>query len=202
MAAHTENTITSMTSLRSSIETDKHVFRWFMYVVTRPAVLTDLIIDKNARELYDRLKRAVSYQRILCVFLLCLLLSAYFSKKYLILLCSAVILYVCVNLHLKIKKLIIEISVHLLARDYQPSQFGRQTLYQIGEFYARKYNIKSLVSSMTSVDSIMRRVVFGAWMLLTFIIPLSFFQFWILIICIYFIAYAIVHLSLIYNRLK
>ncbi len=201
MAQHTENAITSMSSLQSTIETDKHVFRWFMYLITEPAVKSDIILDQNTQKRYDQLKTTISYQRISCLFLLCLLFFTYYSKQYLLLFLGAALLCFCIILHQKIRKMVSQISIHLISQDFQQSNFDQKTLYQIGEFYGRKYKIKSLVIAMTSVDAIIRRMVLYALIFATFILPSNFFQFWMLVMSTYYIAYAITHMSLIYNRL-
>lgn len=196
------NTITSLQSLQSTLETDSHVFRWFLYLITQQGVKSALAVDKNIHEYYESLKRTVSLERILCVILLSVLLFAYFSKQYQIFFPGAILLCICVNLHRKAKNLITRISIHLISQDFEQANFSQLTLYQIGEFYGRKYQVKPFVMMMTSADEIVRRMALAAWVFGTFIMPLSFFGFWGSLLGTYFITTAIIHTSLIYNRLK
>ena len=203
MIPHNQVPLIAITSLRSTIETDSQVFRWFLYLITHPTVKSELSVDKCTEEIYERLKRWIGGERILCLSILGLIIYIYFSKQYL--LCYLAILWFGLYLivHQKIKKYVTQISLSLISKDFKSAEFNKRTLYQIGEFYGHKYQIKSLVMAITSTENILRKVAIAAWFFLIFIFPVNFFGFLaILTLTIYVITPAVIHLSVIYNRLK
>jgi len=195
-------TITSLTALQRTIETDQDVFRWFLYLISQAAVKTEIATENNIQQLYTRLKITIFYQQALWALFLVLAFFTYHSKEYLPILLGAVVLLFCFILNQKVKRLVTEISTSMISRDFQKSNFGQQTLFQIGEFYVKKYNVKSLLMMLTSVDMVIRKVLLYAWIIATFINPLGFRNFCLFIIAAYIIVSALINSSLIYNRLK
>lgn len=195
---------TSFSTLTSTIKNDQHVFRWFMHLIEQPAVKIELIQEEDIRGLYVHLRRNLRYQYILYLFILSALVIAFLQHQYLVVVggVSIILIYAYCTAHQKLRQCVSSISTRLIAHDFDEASLQENTLYQIGEFYSRKYKIKSLVHCITSVDAPLRTLLFCSLFFVLFIHPGGFWYYWIVIIGTYDILNTILNTPFIYKILN
>ena len=113
-----------------------------------------------------------------------------------------ILIYFYYVAHQKIKECASSISSRLIARDFDETSLQKNTLYQIGEFYGRKYKIKSLVHNITSVDATIRTILFCSLFSFSFIHPVSFWRYWGIIVGTYYILNTLLNTPLFYKILE
>jgi hypothetical protein len=193
---------TSFSTLISTIKDDQHVFRWFMHLIEQPAVKTELVREENIRGLYAQLRRNLRYQYILYPPILIALSIAFLQHQYLIGGVGMILIYFYYAAHQKIRKCVSSVSTRLIAQDFDETSLHEKTLYQIGEFYSRKYKIKSLVHSITSVDAPLRTLLFCSLFFVLVIHPGGFWYYWLVIVGTYDILNTILNTPFIYKILN
>jgi len=194
--------VTSIKSLISTIRTDKQVRRWFAHLISQQTVQGMLSKDNETEAAYRRL-RNVSYQeRIARFFLLGALSLAVITFQFRWGLLAAALFMVNIFLQMQKKGCVVKICSFLISKDFDKSLFAQNTLYQIGEFYSRKYNVAPLINAITSVDTVTRKAVFYTIIFTTLIYPLSFWQTWGSVLAAYYISYGLVSAAFIYNRTR
>ena len=62
MAIPFHKAVSSLEAIASSIDTDEQVFRWFNFLVTRPAISEHLTDVNHAATLYPRLRKILCLQ--------------------------------------------------------------------------------------------------------------------------------------------
>ena len=194
--------ITSVNSLISTIKTDKQVRRWFIYLILQRGLKEELSEKREARALYKKF-RSILYQEKAAFFLflsvfLFIVVTQQFQYSFLLI----IFFVICVLLQVRKREYIVKICTFLVNRDFDRSLFAQKTLYQIGEFYGRKYNIVSLVNTITFVDVVTRKAVFYTIIFATFIYPLNFWQTCGSVLAAYYIFYGLVNAAFVYRRAK
>jgi len=202
MKQNTTN-VSSLEALTSSIDTDKQVYRWFTLLVSQPSLRSKLTSIKKMKTTYQEIKKIISIQRLIFLFLLGSLLILIVLKQYFLLFLGLLFSYPLVVLHLKKKRCVMAISQHILSRDFEIEDLCKKTLYQICEIYSKKYKIPSLVDTIYAQDNISRKTIIFTFVFTAWIYPLNniFFVF-LAVILSYNIVYALMNTSFIYKNLK
>ncbi len=192
--------ITSINSLISTIKTDKHVQRWFLYLISQPGFREEASKDLETGALYKKFRRLFYMERTAFVLLLGTLVFVVMTQQFQHILPLAALFVASVFLQVKKRGYVVGACSFLVNRDFEEAQFAHKTLYQIGEFYSRRYHIVSLVNAITSVDVVTRKAVFYTIIFATFIYPLNFWQICGSVLAAYYIFYGLVSSTFIYKR--
>jgi len=201
MSQYSKAPISSIKAIKSTIETDALVFRWFLYLITQEKVKRDLTAESQDNKVYDRLKIIIVAQTLSSIVLFGLLIYVVISREFIFLSAVAIIFLITFTLQQAVRRHVSRISYRLIAQHFKPADLGKNTLYQIGEFFAEKYKIKSLVMAMTSIDVIIRKVLLYSIVFALFIFPLAFFPTWVLVLIVYWMTSAIINTSVVYKHL-
>ena len=192
--------ITSINSLISTIKTDKQVHRWFLYLISQPGFREEASKDPETGALYKKFRRLFYMERTAFVLLLGTLVFVVMTQQFQHILPLAALFVASVFLQVKKRGYVVGACSFLVNRDFEEAQFAHKTLYQIGEFYSRRYHIVSLVNAITSVDVVTRKAVFYTIIFATFIYPLNFWQICGSVLAAYYIFYGLVSSTFIYKR--
>lgn len=186
-----DQAVTSVNALISTIRIDNQVRRWFAYLISRQAVKRELSENKEIEAVYKKIRNVSYWQSVIYLFLSCAFLFVVITGqfKYSFVVVSFVL--ISIFLHMKKKERVVRACSFLIKKDFEKSSFARRTLYQIGEFYGRKYNIVSLVDFITSTDGATRKAVLYALIFATLIYPLNFWQTCSVVLAAYYIFYSI-----------
>jgi hypothetical protein len=190
---------TSFSTLASTIKNDQHVFRWFIHLIEQPAVKTELVREENIRGLYVQLRRNLLCQYVLYPPVLIALSVTFLQHRYLSGGAGIILIYLYYLAHQRARGCVSSISTRLIARDFDETSLQEKTLYQVGEFYSRKYKIKSLVHGITSADATIRTALFCSLFFLSFIHPVGFWYYWGSIIGIYCVLNTVLDIPLVYK---
>ncbi len=192
--------VTSINSLISTIKTDKQVRRWFLYLISRPGFREEALQDPKIGILYKRFRRLFCLERTAFILLSGTLVFVVMTRQFQHSLPLAVLIASSVFFQVKKKDCVVGVCSFMVNRDFNEARFARKTLYQIGEFYGRRYHIVSLVNAITSVDVVTRKAVFYTIIFATFIYPLNFWQLCGSVLAAYYIFYGLVSSAFIYKR--
>ncbi len=164
--------LSSIESLTRSVETDGHVSRWFLFLVLQRAVREELFDDNSLS--YRKLDSVITKQRVSCLVLILLSFAVLFSGNYVYLPVLLIPLGYCLKLQKDKRKRVAAISRDKLLKDFDPSELGEHTLYQISEIYAKRYGITSLVDAITALDDVRRKTVIYLFILNFFMLQWQF----------------------------
>ena len=184
---------------KSTIKTDALVFRWFLYLISQKKVKKDLSAHNST---YKRLKNAIFYRNVCSFVLWMALLYMLITEQYAVLCVIVPIGLVYLKLRQIINEYVSTLSLDLIKKHFKSDDVGHQTLYQISEYLANQYHIRSLVMSMTSVDAIVRTTLLFALIFAFCIFPLNFLPFWGAILIVYCATCTLINLPFIYARLS
>jgi len=197
-----QNIISSMTSIISSIDNDRHVYRWFLMLISLPKIQQDLSINNKTKTEYQTLKKIQTTEILTYVAMALMMTASCLIKQPLILLTGALPLGVLINLFRKNRKCVASISKQFLINNIQPDELNRQTLYHTCEYFSRKYNIPSLVDIITFQDFIGRKALLGILLLLPFVYSFNVWQIWTASFIVFYAIIAIINTSFVLRRLK
>ncbi|HPB68055.1 MAG TPA: hypothetical protein PLT76_09790 [Candidatus Omnitrophota bacterium] len=144
------NNITTPESLEATIQNDGQVCDWFSLLLNTASVRDMLTAQGGeAQKAYHRFSRLSRFQTGMTGLLGALLLAAWiFPRNYLgggaALVLSLGLWFVRRQKTAPVQKL----SLILIPKDFDRQSLGKQTLYQVTEFYARRHGIPSLVEAI------------------------------------------------------
>ncbi|MCK5014050.1 MAG: hypothetical protein KAS66_09530 [Candidatus Omnitrophica bacterium] len=202
MYQSTDLPVTSINALISTIKTDKQVRWWFVCLLLQRALKEELSQNKEAGALYKKFRSILCLEKVIFFLLLIVFLLVIVTRQFQYSFLPVIFFVISVFLQVRKRQYIVKVCTFLLKRDFDRSLFARKTLYQIGEFYGRKYNVVSLVNTVTSVDNMTRKAVFYTIIFATFIYPLSFWQIGFSVLAAYYIFYGIASAIFVYKRAK
>jgi len=203
MAQRYHNVVCTVNALTRTIENDRKVSRWFLYLIMQPQVKARGMERENGVRLYKDLKTASVFQIIFDGIFLCLIVLICLSMDIYILLAALPVTYFYMISQLRVRKIVAQISMVLVLQDFKNGSLEKNTLYQIGEYYAQKYNINALVEALISVKTILRNTFFSAYIFVTFIYPQDTVgQFISVIILIVYVMYNVVNMPSVYKHLR
>ncbi len=194
--------ITSIKALLSTIKIDGQVRRWFSYLILQKEVRGELSVDRLVQSLYRKIDTISFLERIVYFLLLAGIIAIVFTENSQYSFLIMIPVSVAIFLSIRRKELIVRVCSALFKRDFTQALFAQKTLYQIGEFYGKKYSTVSLVDAMTSFNVIIRRAVLLTLVFVIFIYKFSFWQTWGLIIAAYCGSYGVMSMTFVYKRIK
>jgi hypothetical protein len=196
------NAVSTMSSVISSIENDRYTYRWFLTLICLPEVQKGLSAQNKAQEDYAALKMIQINKIVLYLLLVGVILFAYLIRQPLVVLIELVPLAALVYLFRKNCGRVAAISRQFLLENISSDELERQTLYQISEYFSKKYNIPSLVDITAGQDSIGRKVILGAIFFLPFIYALSTRQLLLVSFIAFCASLAIVNTAALLRKFK
>lgn len=200
MDAHVNLPVITARIFRKSIETDRHVFHWFLSLVRNPAVKADLQDTPGVSALYRSLSRHLWLAALFGIMGVLVLLYVLLTRQY---------LYLSVGLPLIVAGLIMKhrsgacisaISLALALKIFGEKDFSQSTLYVICEKLGERYHSKALVEAMISVDSLMRGLMIGTLVVGILVHPLEFWPGLLVLIIVYQTGYFVLNLPVIYRN--
>ena len=204
MTTSFHQTINSMETVLSSIETDRQVYRWFTFLIIQPQTKVKFLNSPEIKQEYLTLKKILINQTILYGALIVLLFIILPIKKLPYLLVFLTFIWPYWRLQSDKRKCIIRISRHMLSCDFEETELKRKTLYQITEHYSREYKIPSLVDIIYTSDRLARAILLGLVGIICYIYPLQLrlSQMLIAVLILYFLIKALVDTTFTYRNLK
>lgn len=176
-----KETLTNFDSLASTIEVDDFVFHWFASFINNPNVKNDLKHSEIVKKNYARLKGRITIQILLFFAILFLICHVLLNQSYIFILLGIGIYLLYRFNKEKIKKDVKTISLYIVKNHFTEETIAEKTLYQIGEFFAKKYNTESMVLSITNTDHTLRNFVLFIFLFGSCIYP---FESWVTFILI------------------
>ena len=148
--------ISSLTAILNTIQVDYDTQHWFRYLICQPAVRAQL--SGNAGSDPYHALGAVRRQSTLFIILMILIAwLAGWGKMIWWLGVLPPIMILLRGLHTQEAALTAQISEQLLCRDFSPDQIKKMTLFQISEYYAKRYHLPSLVETVHQANQILQR---------------------------------------------
>lgn len=196
--------VSSINSIASSIKTDPQVFRWFFYALSQTNIRSELVKNRDIRELYDGLEKNSKLYVLVFSALVLVLFTAYSAKIYFLTLSAPVLIYFLFKIDRRRKDTLSKISIPMLLSHFEEAALKQKTLYQICEYYAQKYSIASLVDTIYFCDDISRKVLLTLVIgdITVFIHQFSLWANIIFLTAVYFIFKTLLTSGLIYSRIK
>ncbi|MFA5259701.1 MAG: hypothetical protein WC450_00565 [Candidatus Omnitrophota bacterium] len=147
MNAPVYNNITTLESLGATIQNDYQVLTWFSLLLNTPAIRSFLTArNDGAKHVYERFSRLSHLQSGMTGLLGGIVLAAgVFPQDYIWGGMALSLFAGILSVHRKKTAVIRKLALILIPDNFDQQSLGRQTLYQITEFYARKYGIPSLI---------------------------------------------------------
>jgi|GEM_PF-1633841 len=194
--------VSSLNAIVSSIKVDSQVFRWFEFLVSRPAVQAQLSAHPEVAALYSELKKNALAQMLFLTAAVVLAAFVLFTKHYAAALVSGIFLWPYWQVRNRKVNAIAEISRVLITQDFPEERLAVTTLYQIGEIYSTQFGIPSLVDTIYHLDRIIRIVLLCVFIATWYIIPLSFKDQILLTILSFFLGLSLLKWGFIYKNLR
>lgn len=194
--------ITSPAAIKSTIETDNHVFRWFLFLIGQKDVKKEFIERTKDGKIYTRLKLLLIIQWLCSLFLMVSLIYMLMTRQ--IIIAGALVLALLIHFMVEqdARRKVSAMSLKIIAWHFDGNVLGRNSLYQIGEKLANQYHVRSLVLSMVSVDEIIRKTLLYAIIFVSFIFPMEEMISWGIIITAYWLANVIINIAGVYKNLS
>lgn len=202
MAIPFHKPVSSIEAIRSSIECDPQVYRWFLRYIYHPSIQKQTPINFELQKHYKTLRNFERYTWALLVILAGITLTVFLTKENLFFILGIPVIwgyYRCTSMR---RKQVATISCALLNHDNENIQFESKTLFQICEIYGKGLNIPTLVDTITHQDASMRRTFIFACVTTCFIYPLDFWSNWLIIFASFFLIQTLINTPLVFDRLK
>ena len=203
MAIPFHKEITTIDGLKKTIINDFYVYRWFVYLIAQPLVGTRIKEFEDLAGPVHALRRLKYCCWALGTLVIVLLDRAIATKIFLIWGGVAVSIFFLFRTFQEKRKIIAEIGMRLISRDFNPDEIKKTTLFQIGEFYSREYKILSLVDAIYQLDKIYRMTLLLSFVGVCYIVQLE--PWWVRYLgmaVIYFFVRWMVNTPLIYRRIR
>ena len=191
-----------MTAVINSIENDRQAYRWFLMFISLPEIQQSLSKQDKTRKEYQALKKIQITEIITYIAVVLVVIAAFFIKQPWLLFWGGLPLVVLVNLFRKNRRCVAAISEEFLLKNIPQDELSQQTLFQICEYFSKKYNTPSLVDIITFQDFTGRKVLLGAILFLPFIYPFKPWQMYAGIFAVLLATLAIVNTSIVLRKLK
>jgi len=192
----------SITSVISSIQNDRQVFSWFSMLVSIPEVQQTLATQDKLSLEYLAIKKIQTTAIITYLAGTLLVLEACLLQQPWIL-CGTILPIAILILLSRSKRLRVSIiSKEFILKNIPSEKLNQQTLYQICENLAKKYNIPSLVDIITNQDFIRRKILLAGIPLIFFTCAFKTWQAGIIIFVILAITTVVINTSSHLRKLK
>lgn len=194
--------VTSLKALSKTIRHDGQVCRWFRYLVMHKELRGELASNQRVKTAYKWFSLISVVESVIYCLLIGLLYLIVWGKTVMLGALAIVLVGIGISLNFVKRELTARICSVLFERDFIPAAFSQKTLYQIGEFYAKKYGVTPLVNAITSSDAIVRSIVLGTIIFVIFIRQMNFWLMWGAIFAAYYVTHGLISPTFVYKRLK
>jgi len=189
--------------VKSSLKEDKHTYRWFMKLILLSQVKSELRKNAYINGLYSKLQKSLAVQHISLAFILLFCTFFITIDKPLNLTIILIPLWLGIKAYIKKRRYILEISSYLISRDFNNDSASAYTLYQVTEYYSRRYGVPSLVDILHTLDTIsIITILSGMFFIRFFGLGKSSVNNCVLLMIWYLTVYFIVNFSFLYKKLK
>jgi hypothetical protein len=209
MALSFHKEVTTPEALASSIEIDHHVLRWFSLLIVQPAIRVRQIHRPKMVGSYRMLKVLIIAQYVWHLAVGGSLFILLYLRNYSGLWWMLTLIVPAILLQQALKKCAQEIGMDIVGQDFDPAGLRQKTLYQISEFYSRKYGVPSIVDNIFVWDNTSRLVVIGgaifAGELAQMVIKvyrISFVLTFLTIIAAAYFIFSFLHTFILYKNLR
>jgi hypothetical protein len=156
---HSFPKVTTLEALSRTIIYDKATYGWVTLLLSRKTALERVLGYPH----YPAFKKRLILQTMLLILSIGLLFVALTIYPSLLLLDFPLII-LFFGLNKKIRQDYSQMMLRLIKEDFQETELGQKTLYQIGEYYSQRYKIPSLVDLLTAENVVIKYIlifVFG-----------------------------------------
>ena len=166
--------ITTPQALSNTIKNDSYVLWWFASLIVQPKLRAYLNQkqDSNIRLQYQRLARILLLRALGYFILLCLGYQAISTRQWWLAGFLPAMIWIFFLIKKTFSQTIEKISSKLIEKDFPHPLLNQKTIFQIGEFYSRRYQVPSLVDNITSMDNAGRLLVFVGLLTLQQLVPI------------------------------
>ncbi len=173
MSHSLHNKISSISSFKKTIFNDRHTYSWFKYLLLTPEIKQTLSQNKTAVVIYGKIKNASLSQAFLVIICILLFLLNFYKKQPLFLAVLVIIFIFLFKIYCAQKSHVQELALMLIQDDFKEDSLEQNTLYQITEYYSKKWAFPSFVSYMFKADQISRTSLAVSFLFFLFILPIG-----------------------------
>lgn len=193
---------TTIESIKSSIDTDTHVYRWFLNLILQPSVRQQFDGIDGPEQTYATLRAVMRVQGTVAGLFLLIMLLGYFLKDPAYFWVSAFLMYPIFRLHMKKKHCVISITERLFETDPEKTLLMKQTLYKTCEQYSRKHKVPSMVDYICFSNRILRWTLLIGFVLTIVVLPFRGIENGIAFLLVYLAVYAFVNSTAVHKVIK
>lgn len=196
--------ISTIDAFANTLKTDLQVNRWFLFLIQQPAAYKELSESPLIIKDVSQLNRAILIQRVL--FLIAIVLLAVLfpapAVRTVPFLCLAITLTGLAFLAFVKINLVKKIGLFMLRRDFTESGIRLLTLYEVGEYYSRKYHVTALVDKLNNT-AVIYRIVAAAYIFVgIFVYTLRLPELIASLLVVLFLTRLVINTNLIYSRIR
>lgn len=196
--------ISTIDAFANTLKNDYQVNRWFLFLIQQPAADKELRESQSIVKDISHLNTAILIQRVL--FLITFILIAVLIPAPAIM--PVPFFFLIVTLaglaslaFIKIN-LVRKIGLYMLRRDFTESGIGQLTLYEVGEYYSRKYHVTALVDKLNNT-AVIYRIVSAAYIFVgIFVYTLRLPELIASLVAVLFLARLAINTNFIYSRIR
>lgn len=195
--------VSSREAFANTLKSDYQVNRWFLYIIQQPEASEELRKIKEAEKSLSKLKTLVLIQQINFLAAALWMIWAMFSSNKWLSVSGFIVLTAGLFMISKMKtRLVQEVGLYMLQRDFPEKSIEKYTLYEVGEFYSRKYKITALIDKLNKTAVIYRIVVASSLLIGVFFFSLKFVQLFLFVLLALFVTRLFVNSDFFYKRLS
>lgn len=154
-----QDNIFSIETLENSIRSDWQIHRWFLCLILTAQLRLAFLANGANKKHYTLLQRCLTYGKGLYLFILICFIVSFFKPHFLLLFIISVCLIRLCVLFRQTRESVTFLSVNLIKQENFPKSVECMTLYQLGEYFAGKYKIPSLIDVIYAQDSLQKKSV-------------------------------------------
>ena len=194
------STLSTIESINATIKNDKFTRLWFLKLLSKRNVKIFLLNDLYHQTNYRRLEILLYFHFLFYSATLALLFVYIYRHDIFYLFFSIFLLIIYWFIKNAIVKLIILLGLNLIKKDFSIEKFETKTLFQISEFYSKKFKIISLVGLISGLDQYFRLIFWGNIFIWLFMLPTNIWKPWalyliIIAVFLYFLPFHFVKYS-------
>ncbi len=133
------NYLTTPESLRSTIQDDLQIYEWFLNLISQEKFRQNFGLDPDRKRLCQNFDRQKALQLIMTFPLVISLILPFWLESYWLFGVTVLLMIVQIWTAKQLRKYVAEISLQKINDDFPANQLAQTTLYQLGEFYSKKY---------------------------------------------------------------
>ena len=189
----------NMQAIKNSIASDRQTYRWFLMLICLPDIRQQLSAMDNGQAQYKSIKRIRIAEVGMYALLAALWAAVFVSRQPWGFLLGMIPLAMLAYLSKKSRQRVAAISEEFLLKN---ADLGQQTLFELCEGLSKKFNIPSLVDTITHQDFIVRKSLLYTIVFISIISSHDAWTMWNVLFAIYFLVLAAFNTSIILQKLK